>query len=504
MKRLLLSILSIVSIVSTPAHAVTYPAATALLHTGTSTVAGLAITTGSTGVFLLSGSLPTLTGTSLVAGLTLTGSGDSLFLSGSLPVPTATSLVAGLTLSATGNAITLGGSLPTLTGSSSVPGLSLAVSGSVVAISGSIQSLSAASSAPGLSLSVSGTVLTLSGTSSIPLATGTVPGLEQLNGDASMVRYGDGSWAVPPGASGGEANTVSNLGAGSGLYASKSGIDLRFKSLVSGSNIVLASTGTDVTISASGGSGGSTYDFAADQATRLALTGRPVGALVLQNDVSHLFMLVMPDAISQVGGWIDLGAWTSPVAALLAEYKLASLADSSGNGHTLTQTGGTATFAAGKVGNAATFTHGLELTAPFHLDMTKDFYIAGWLKTTSDSAFMDEWGDYNLLGFVSGGNLCFAVSSSSTATATAVADGSWHFVEFRHTASIKEEACAVDHGTWHTGTYTATLSGTDPLKFGDQASGTFTGSLDAFVIYQGIPTDPARAALYNSGSGYEP
>jgi hypothetical protein len=48
----------------------------------------------------------------------------------------------------------------------------------------------------------------------------------------------------------GEVNTASNLGAGSGTFASKVGADLQFKSLVAGSNVSLSSTATEITIAA--------------------------------------------------------------------------------------------------------------------------------------------------------------------------------------------------------------------------------------------------------------
>ena len=54
-------------------------------------------------------------------------------------------------------------------------------------------------------------------------------------------------------ANGAEANTASNLGAGSSIFAQKSGVDLQFKSLVAGSNITLSSDSSTVTIAASGG-----------------------------------------------------------------------------------------------------------------------------------------------------------------------------------------------------------------------------------------------------------
>lgn len=49
----------------------------------------------------------------------------------------------------------------------------------------------------------------------------------------------------------GEANTASNLGTGAGLFSSKVGVDLQFKSLTAGSGITLTPSGTDITIIAS-------------------------------------------------------------------------------------------------------------------------------------------------------------------------------------------------------------------------------------------------------------
>jgi hypothetical protein len=53
----------------------------------------------------------------------------------------------------------------------------------------------------------------------------------------------------------GEVNTASNLGAGSGIFASKVGTDLQFKSIVQGTGISITSTGTEITISNTGGGG---------------------------------------------------------------------------------------------------------------------------------------------------------------------------------------------------------------------------------------------------------
>lgn len=56
----------------------------------------------------------------------------------------------------------------------------------------------------------------------------------------------------------GEANTASNLGSGNGVFSSKSGVDLRFKSLLAGTGIALSSDSNSITIinTGSGGGGG--------------------------------------------------------------------------------------------------------------------------------------------------------------------------------------------------------------------------------------------------------
>jgi hypothetical protein len=53
-----------------------------------------------------------------------------------------------------------------------------------------------------------------------------------------------------------KASTASNLGSGEGIFSSKSGTNLQFKSLKAGSNVTISSDSSEITIAASGGSGG--------------------------------------------------------------------------------------------------------------------------------------------------------------------------------------------------------------------------------------------------------
>lgn len=73
-----------------------------------------------------------------------------------------------------------------------------------------------------------------------------------VNDESLIYVYNGTSWAASPN---GEANTGGNLGSGQGVYASKSGVQLNFKSLVAGSNVSLSSDANTVTIAASGGTG---------------------------------------------------------------------------------------------------------------------------------------------------------------------------------------------------------------------------------------------------------
>jgi hypothetical protein len=56
----------------------------------------------------------------------------------------------------------------------------------------------------------------------------------------------------------GESNTASNIGSGSGIFQAKNGVDLRFRSILAGTNVTVTEGDSEITISAAGGGGGGT------------------------------------------------------------------------------------------------------------------------------------------------------------------------------------------------------------------------------------------------------
>ena len=145
-----------------------------------------------------------------------------------------------------------------------------------------------------------------------------VPGqMLSLNGDQLSISSGN-SITLP--SLSGEANTASNAGAGQGVFAQKTGIDLSFKSLVAGSNITLNSTSDSITISGTG-SGSSTYLGLTD--TPASYTNNAVLVSTTAGVVHRSRFLVDPDgSVSGIdalpaGSGVDSASFVSGGATII-------------------------------------------------------------------------------------------------------------------------------------------------------------------------------------------
>lgn len=133
----------------------------------------------------------------------------------------------------------------------------------------------------------------------------------------------------------GEANTAANLGTGTGVYGSKVGAELRFKSIKAGTNIAITSDSTSLTINSTAGGGGSNLpivnvmDFGADDtgitnnvtafnSAVAAAAGNPVyvpaGTFLLNSATSNGYWWLAPGAV--ITGLSNTGSGANNISRL--------------------------------------------------------------------------------------------------------------------------------------------------------------------------------------------
>jgi hypothetical protein len=121
------------------------------------------------------------------------------------------------------------------------------------------------------------------------------------------------------GGGGGEINTITNLGTGYGIYRNKIGTDLKLRSLVAGSNISIDTNANHITISSTGGGGGS-VDLS-NYVLKLNPTTR--GVLRMWNSSDDWINTIS----SETGGRLDIGIVNSGKLTLNGTDTVATLRD---------------------------------------------------------------------------------------------------------------------------------------------------------------------------------
>lgn len=186
---------------------------------------------------------------------------------------------------------------------------------------------------------------------------------------------------------------------------------------------------------------------------------------------------------------------------LLAFYKLDDATDASGNGNTLTNTGGV-TFGSGKIGNAASFNDSNRLESPVSIPLGTAATISCWFKPT---VLNYTYG--TIVGFFTGLNL--AVSNSNTITVDdftqpfisgpSVSENTWYHVVVK----VESGVCYLYvNGSIYT-QQNSILQTTPSFKIGGELGDYFTGQIDAVGIWNRALNGTEITELYNSGSGLE-
>ena len=113
------------------------------------------------------------------------------------------------------------------------------------------------------------------------LATTSNPGLLiKLTNSTSNYLLADGTWAAVPGSTGGEVNTAANASTeGTGVYLEKSGVELRFRTLLSTGSVISIAASTSNTINFNVLSTGSAATWLDGTGVYSAPTASEVGAL---------------------------------------------------------------------------------------------------------------------------------------------------------------------------------------------------------------------------------
>lgn len=202
------------------------------------------------------------------------------------------------------------------------------------------------------------------------------------------------------------------------------------------------------------------------------------------------------------------------LVGLQSWYDLEDAKDAVG-GRALTNTNGTA-FAAGKTGNAATFTPGsgqsLAYNSPIVTGGENAFTVAGWVKTSGT----ERWKIIDLRTYgetciyrTYGNDLNFTVYDTAhrPVTVAYAGSGEWCFFSMRYNPTIGSHGrfdYSVKYGTTtNTGSYSpvAVPLSSECFRIGGTVDADARGQVDSAGLWSRALTDAELLLLWNSGSG---
>jgi hypothetical protein len=202
------------------------------------------------------------------------------------------------------------------------------------------------------------------------------------------------------------------------------------------------------------------------------------------------------DGVVQGGG----GGSVNLESGLQAFYKLSDTSDSSGNNRTLTNNGNVS-FAAGKLGNAASFDGSNQLQVVNPIAEGTEYSVAGWVNFSNFDSLQYAFSFGNDMGVlyhngVEPAEVIFTPTGGAYIGVGTPSANDWHFIYASRKAN-GDYTISIDNGALVTGNAGETYHGT--FEIGNLLN----GSMDAVGIWSRSLTESEITELYNSGTGLE-